>query len=1062
MDTKELMTKQSRVREAMDWMTGPPHGSSQEPPGGDRVALLERQLRHAGRKLSKLETQKQNLSETCASQDAYIAQLAREFETLQSTKSQADQELESLRSRHSEHVDFSDTVNGLHHELEEARNKIRWLEETAQTQQMETDRHRDGLEAALQEKDSLIEQLSRQQEQAAGELHEARARIRQFEEAAQSQQTQADQHAGHLEAALRDKDAKIEQLLRQVEEINGQLQQAREDRQRMERENHDLNSRLAEVTGKMDVFQVQKELTEQELNNLRGLHTAAADHQSMIEQLQEQLERARGAQRQLEESLRMQQGDHDREKSLLSDKFDEKEKLFQKMAEQRDQISLELEDLQAAHVRVKKEYTELHRRLTDTEDQFKALQAQSGKTEEELRTLQAEQEKAAEQRRQLEQLTAELQQAREKIRSQEEIMQSREKEQAGELSALRQQLHESERNLNQLHGQKELANERQKIVDRLGSDLEDSRKRIRQLEETLQNRQEEYTLKKASLETDVHENQTRCRTLTAKLNEAQQIRQRLESENQALQARLDEQASSSERAVREVEESRSYVTALQQEGLRREQEVEQLRQSLRDAEQKLESQDRTVSRAEQQVTQLQGEMTDLRNCFQKVLEEKVALRKQLTTLEEFETKFLAAEEANHQLNIELEDVRFRLDEKTRLLERAAAAEQDNRQRHQEVQEKLRQKNSLLDQLQQQEEHLLRQIETHSQTIEQARIAHQRLREEMELREQEFEKQCRQRDDQIDGLRTRLAEVSNQAKEFERLSIQAHEECTTLQEALGRTEQQLTATQTRLTQQEEQNRSMQKQITQLQISVDQLAETRSELQKARRSIESMEQTISRQSAELEATQQQLSRHMDFARELQLLGRKSEGIWEVPQIRPNEPPKPQQPAPRPQIPQTETEKENQVYDEPEMITEMLRAPVEVSAESDARTASLRNQLMEQTENLKRAHETIRLLREQKGSQPVDSSQAGGNGEQPDVSWISKPPAERQTRDAVRQFLVEQESRGYQKQPAPLKPAPAPVPAASINQEPKPQTETEPDEKTKSMFRKFGLLGGWSGNK
>ena len=31
MDTKELMTKQSRVREAMDWMTSPPPGDSPEP-----------------------------------------------------------------------------------------------------------------------------------------------------------------------------------------------------------------------------------------------------------------------------------------------------------------------------------------------------------------------------------------------------------------------------------------------------------------------------------------------------------------------------------------------------------------------------------------------------------------------------------------------------------------------------------------------------------------------------------------------------------------------------------------------------------------------------------------------------------------------------------------------------------------------------------------------------------------------------------------------------------------------------------------------------------------------
>jgi len=57
------------------------------------VALLEKQLRKADWKLLKLQNQKQNLSETCASQDAYIAQLAREFETLQTSKSQADQEL---------------------------------------------------------------------------------------------------------------------------------------------------------------------------------------------------------------------------------------------------------------------------------------------------------------------------------------------------------------------------------------------------------------------------------------------------------------------------------------------------------------------------------------------------------------------------------------------------------------------------------------------------------------------------------------------------------------------------------------------------------------------------------------------------------------------------------------------------------------------------------------------------------------------------------------------------------------------------------------------------------
>ena len=236
-------------------------------------------------------------------------------------------------------------------------------------------------------------------------------------------------------------------------------------------------------------------------------------------------------------------------------------------------------------------------------------------------------------------------------------------------------------------------------------------------------------------------------------------------------------------------------------------------------------------------------------------------------------------------------------------------------------------------------------------------------------------------------------------------------------------------------------------------------------------------LSRQTLELEMTQKQLNRHLEFARELQILSRKSEGIWAVPQIRPAEPPKPGEPGPRPQVPQTGSQ-----IDGPSGRPDKPEAFEDIPAEAGSRIVALRNQLLEQAENLKKAHETIRMLREQKGSQSQliteytapqsPAAAAVPTAEKPDgpeISWITKPSNERNTRTAVRQFLEEQETKGFKKQDKvpqePAKPISAlPAAEAPVKSEPKPQKpqQAEPDEKTKSLFRKFGLLGGWSAEK
>jgi exonuclease SbcC len=1125
MDTKELMTKKSRVREAMDWMTGPSSDPLPQDSSDSRVVLLEQQLRRADHKLSKLEIQKENLSQTCASQDAYIAQLAREFEALQMETSQKDQELEQLRSRQSEMETQPETINRLAGELEEARAQIRHLEEMSQMRQMEADRRQDSLSVALRNREARVQELTELQQADAAQLQQARQQIRQLEESAQavqidadqqhnglaealrskdrqiqdlialrqtesaqlqqacqrirqleqtahSVQTNADRQQDSLAASLRDRDSQILELNARQEQMAAKMQELQQARQALENENHQLQSQTSELTSQIDIIRVQKELADQEMKDLRLLHQTSVDQQDTIRRLEDELNRARQSLDHMEQALRSRQEGHEQEHAVLRQKLHEKEQLFQKIAEQRDQISLELEDLQAAHVRVKNECASLYNRLSGAKEQIQTLQAQSGKTAEELELLRAQQEEATRRRTQVDQLTKELEQANQTICRQKEVLQTRQEEQAAALAAARQELYEMQQTVSRLQGQKELAEERQKSMDRLGHDLEESRNQVRNLEQTLSSRQEEYTLQKASLETAVQESQTHSRTLSAKLKESEQIRERLEQEKQALSARLNEQAASSQTAVRQAEESRTYIAALQQEGLRREKEVETLKESLRAAEQNLETQNRNGSRRQEQISQLQGELTDLRNCFQQVLEEKVTLRKQLTCLEEFETKFLASDEANHQMRIELEDLRFRLEEKSRLIERAAQNEQELRQRMGELTDKLEQKNGLLGQMQEQEEHLLRQIEAHSQTIEQARLEQEQLHREMELRQEEFDKQRRLRDEQIESLRTKLAEVSNHAQEFERLSIQSRQENNSLRETLEQTSGQLASVQAQLAQREEENQSMQKQITQLQISVDQLAETRSQLQKARRYIESMEEMLSRQTMELEMTQTQLNKHLEFARELQILSRKSEGIWQTPALRPAEPPKPAQPAPeKPQPPQTD----NQTAEEPVIVT-APKADQPPVPDSDSKVSALRNQLLEQTENLRRAHETIRLLRQQKQTLPVaqptaPQPSAAARDDEPEVSWITKPSSERNARTAVFQFLQEQEVKGFQKQPAESKPIPLSLASASsktappARQAPTPTAsaqESEPDEKTKSLFRKFGLLGGWQGNK
>ena len=71
MDTKEIMSRKSRLSQAMDWMSEPAHSSAEQTAeASDRIALLEEPLQLAPQRAARLELQKENLSQTCLSHAA--------------------------------------------------------------------------------------------------------------------------------------------------------------------------------------------------------------------------------------------------------------------------------------------------------------------------------------------------------------------------------------------------------------------------------------------------------------------------------------------------------------------------------------------------------------------------------------------------------------------------------------------------------------------------------------------------------------------------------------------------------------------------------------------------------------------------------------------------------------------------------------------------------------------------------------------------------------------------------------------------------------------------------
>jgi len=81
---------------------------------------------------------------------------------------------------------------------------------------------------------------------------------------------------------------------------------------------------------------------------------------------------------------------------------------------------------------VKKEYTALHTRLTDTNDQRQRPPADSERqTVKKLRTVTAQQEETVRLRQQMEQITQELKPDRETIRQKDEILRYAQEETAG-------------------------------------------------------------------------------------------------------------------------------------------------------------------------------------------------------------------------------------------------------------------------------------------------------------------------------------------------------------------------------------------------------------------------------------------------------------------------------------------------------------------------------------------------------------------------------------------------------------------------------------------------------
>ncbi|HPO69743.1 MAG TPA: hypothetical protein PKV53_05470 [Anaerohalosphaeraceae bacterium] len=927
------------------------------------LAAVKESFEESQRTIKRLTRQKENLMGTCQDQFEYIGQLQHQLAQLQQQKNQTDEQFQLLEAHSAEQAC---AIASLSEKLRWADIQIVSLEELVQKEreknaaltdlQLQFQQVQQELRLALRQKENLAG-TCRDQAEYIGELKDkisqlqllqsdfcsiqealqqeqmisrtAQSKLAEMEAARQQQIHQVNDLQSHIELLEQEKQklaCEVQGLQKQLEKTDAELALKDEHIHLAEAQRQQLKTENAALLAEL---QQQKQENTALLNELAGLKDAGEKYQAAASQcllFEEQIlklsEQVKEKDIQLEAAA-AELGDYRNRRQQWEEEAQRYTSLAEQLAQQCRMLEAKLQAAedqlrqtsQAAH----RQQEEFHHRIQAAEcqrqeahKQIDALKANLDEACGQISTLQSRLAAAAEAEIKYQQTLEQVESLQKDIRNLHRRLES----QTAETESARLLLQESEKAktiLQEKLNQEKTAAKRLSLQKSgLERQLEDAFGALKQLRGSYLQLQQTYDIQADELEKTCNQYQ-------------QQIEQ--------MQGQLDG-------AVRQTQIQDSQIQELNRQ-------YEQLAATHRDLQAQYEQQTRTLD-AERADNARQI------NTLQEQLDEKTglteSLQAQIDILKVTEEAYHGTLEQMQLIQTKQEELQGRLEAKISELERAHNQLEQSRLERHKLEEELNHQKLCCQQLNQQKDNLASQIETAAAASEQIQKQYRQILDELEFRKRQFKSELDTRDQQIRSLQERLQEALHQIQEFESMLELSRTEASQLRQTADKTTQQIIHLQSRIAQQNMEYAALQDQLASLQRCPIELSDNPSDFENAQIRIQLLSQDLTRETQAHAAARQELETCKTH------LNRLENQLQEQNQL----------------IQSLQQEKQDsavQLCQMQQELESLQKASANVLGlerrykEAVQRVENLTAQVKEQTESLKKAHQTINFLRMQK---------------------------------------------------------------------------------------------------
>ncbi|HOL32247.1 MAG TPA: hypothetical protein PK052_09725 [Anaerohalosphaeraceae bacterium] len=987
------------------------------------LAAVKESFEESQRTIKRLTRQKENLMGTCQDQFEYIGQLQHQLAQLQQQKNQTDEQFQLLEAHSAEQAC---AIASLSEKLRWADIQIVSLEELVQKEreknaaltdlQLQFQQVQQELRLALRQKENLAG-TCRDQAEYIGELKDkisqlqllqsdfcsiqealqqeqmisrtAQSKLAEMEAARQQQIHQVNDLQSHIELLEQEKQklaCEVQGLQKQLEKTDAELALKDEHIHLAEAQRQQLKTENAALLAEL---QQQKQENTALLNELAGLKDAGEKYQAAASQcllFEEQIlklsEQVKEKDIQLEAAA-AELGDYRNRRQQWEEEAQRYTSLAEQLAQQCRMLEAKLQAAedqlrqtsQAAH----RQQEEFHHRIQAAEcqrqeahKQIDALKANLDEACGQISTLQSRLAAAAEAEIKYQQTLEQVESLQKDIRNLHRRLES----QTAETESARLLLQESEKAktiLQEKLNQEKTAAKRLSLQKSgLERQLEDAFGALKQLRGSYLQLQQTYDIQADELEKTCNQYQQQIEQMQGQLDGAVRQTQIQDSQIQELNRQYEQLAATHRDLQVQYEQQTRTLDAERADNAR---QINTLQEQLDGAVRQIQIQDSQIQEPNRQYEQLAATHRDLQvqyeqqtrtldaeradnarqiNTLQEQLDEKTglteSLQAQIDILKVTEEAYHGTLEQMQLIQTKQEELQGRLEAKISELERAHNQLEQSRLERHKLEEELNHQKLCCQQLNQQKDNLASQIETAAAASEQIQKQYRQILDELEFRKRQFKSELDTRDQQIRSLQERLQEALHQIQEFESMLELSRTEASQLRQTADKTTQQIIHLQSRIAQQNMEYAALQDQLASLQRCPIELSDNPSDFENAQIRIQLLSQDLTRETQAHAAARQELETCKTH------LNRLENQLQEQNQL----------------IQSLQQEKQDsavQLCQMQQELESLQKASANVLGlerrykEAVQRVENLTAQVKEQTESLKKAHQTINFLRMQK---------------------------------------------------------------------------------------------------